>query len=274
MKLLLALGILAVTLLVGLGRLEHKMLYYPMKFPAGEWNTAWFPGMLEDCAFTTADGIRLHGWFARRDSEIPAEAPYTLLFFHGNAGNITHRLENVAYLIQSGIQVFIFDYRGYGKSQGRPTEDGLYRDALAAYEYVVARPDVDAEKIVFFGRSLGGAVAVQLATQRPCDKLILESTFTSATDMAAILFPGLPVNMLVRSRFDSLGAIAALRMPLLIIHGTQDEVIPFELGQRLFAAANAPKYWYAIDGAGHNDTYAVGGRAYFTRIFQFIQTAR
>ena len=274
MKLLLVLGILAVALLIGLRRLEHKMLYYPMKFPAGDWDTAWFPGMLEDCAFTAGDGVSLHGWFVRRHSEVPEEAPYTLLFFHGNAGNITHRLENVAYLIQSGIQVFIFDYRGYGKSRGRPHEDGLYRDALAAYDYVVSRPEVDAEKIVLFGRSLGGAVAVQLATQRACDKLILESTLTSATEMAGMLFSGLPVKMLVRSRFDSLGAIAALQMPILVIHGTEDEVIPFELGQRLFAAANAPKYWYAIDRAGHNDTYAVGGQEYFTRLFQFIQTAR
>ena len=147
--------------------------------------------------FTTSDGLSLHGWFARKNlgnvgaSETPQ---YTLLFCHGNAGNITHRLENLAYLVQLGLQVFIFDYRGYGKSEGRPSEDGLYRDALAAYDYMVSRDDVKNQSLIIFGRSLGGAVAVELATQRPCHKLILESTFTSAQDMARELFGNLPLG--------------------------------------------------------------------------------
>jgi fermentation-respiration switch protein FrsA (DUF1100 family) len=144
---------------------------------------------------------------------------------------------------------------------------------LAAYDYLLSREDVDAEKIILFGRSLGGAVAVEIATQRPCDKLILESTFTSAKDMARILFGNVPIEMLVQSRFDSLAKIVTLHMPLLMIHGTEDEVVPFALGQRLFAAANDPKAWYVLDEAGHNDTYVVGGQEYFTRLFRFIQTA-
>lgn len=274
MKVLLLLIIVALTLYIGLRRMERKMLYYPMRYPEGDWDTYWFPGVLEDCFITTSDEVTLHGWFARLTPENLEKLPYTLLFFHGNAGNITHRLENVALLIRGGLQVFMFDYRGYGRSQGHPSEQGLYRDGLAAYDYLLSREDVDAEKIILFGRSLGGAVAVEIATQRPCDKLILESTFTSVKDMAHILFGNVPVEMLAQSRFDSLAKIVTLRMPLLMIHGAEDEVVPFALGQRLFAAANEPKAWYVLDGAGHNDTYVIGGQEYFTRLVRFIQTAR
>jgi fermentation-respiration switch protein FrsA (DUF1100 family) len=166
--------------------------------------------------------------------------------------------------------VFIFDYRGYGKSEGKPNERGLYADAIAAYEYLVSRDDVEKDHIVFFGRSLGGAVAVELATQKPCEKLILESTFTSIKDMTKEMFNGLPVHYIVHTKFDSLTKIEKIRVPLLLIHGNQDTVVPFEQGKRLFNAANEPKHFYEILGADHNDTYEVGGRLYFERLSQFI----
>lgn len=259
-----------VFLIVGLRHLENKMIFFPMAFPEGYWDTSGFPGQLDDCTFQTEDGVRLHGWFARAAEPQNNSSAPTLLFFHGNAGNITHRLPNIASLVQLGIQVFIFDYRGYGKSQGRPTEQGVYADAIAAYDYLLSRNDIDKNRIVFFGRSLGGAVAVELATRRPCDKLILESTFTSIKDMTKIMFGGLPVHYLVRTKFDSLTKITRLQIPLLILHGNQDQVVPFTLGERLFHAANAPKTFYTIDGADHNDTYEVGGKVYFERLRQFV----
>lgn len=275
MKILLTVVIVGIFFFIGMRRLERNMIYYPSKFPEGDWDTSVFPGRIEECWFETADGFRLHGWFAHAvidesgqpDSQLP-----TMLFCHGNAGNITHRLTNVAYLIQLGVNVFIFDYRGYGKSQGTPSEEGLYRDAVAAYEYLLSRKDIDHARIVFFGRSLGGAVAVELATQKPCHKLILESTFTSVKEMTKTMFGNWPVHYLVKSQFNSLAKIGGIHVPILCIHGTQDTIVPFELGQRLFAAANEPKVFYEIEGADHNDTYDIGGREYFERLSRFIHS--
>jgi fermentation-respiration switch protein FrsA (DUF1100 family) len=262
-----------VVLAIGLRRLERNMIYFPMKFPEGDWDISQFSGHIEDCTFQTEDGMTLHGWFAHALSEQHVDGePRTLLFFHGNAGNITHRITNIAYLVQLGINVFIFDYRGYGKSEGVPNEQGLYADAVAAYEYLLSRNDVHKEKIVFFGRSLGGAVAVDLATRRSCEKLILESTFTSVKDMTKTMFGSLPVHYLVKTKFDSLSKIGTIHVPLLSIHGDRDTIVPFGLGKRLFAAANEPKIFYEIQGADHNDTYEVGGEEYFERLSQFIHT--
>lgn len=264
-----ALIVLICVGVLGIRLAEYKMIYYPMVFPQGYWDTSQFPGCLEDCTFRTDDGVMLHGWFAHAVNS-GAQPRRTLLFLHGNAGNITHRQTHIAHLIQCGLNVFIFDYRGYGKSQGKPGEQGLYADAVAAYEYLVTRQDVQAEHIVLFGRSLGGAVAVELATHKPCEKLILESTFTSIKDMAREMFGGLPVHYLIRSNFDSLAKIPTIHVPLLSIHGNQDTIVPFEQGKRLFAAANAPKIFYEIHGANHNDTYDIGGDAYFKRLTTFI----
>lgn len=266
---IIALILLVFIGVIGLRLAEHKMIYYPMTFPQGYWDTSMFTGHLEDCRFRAKDGVMLHGWFvhAINASEQPRR---TLLFLHGNAGNITHRQTNIALLIQRGLNVFIFDYRGYGRSEGKPSEQGLYEDAVAAYEYLLTRQDVQPEHIVLFGRSLGGAVAVELATRKPCEKLILESTFTSIRDMARRMFGPLPVHHIIRSQFDSLTKIGMIHVPLLVIHGNQDAIVPFEQGKRLFEAANAPKFFYEIRGADHNDTYDIGGDAYFERLTAFI----
>lgn len=260
---------LIVLAMIGIRLAEHKLIYYPMVYPNGYWDTSRFPGRLEDCTFRAEDGVTLHGWFAHATASNPGPRR-TLLFLHGNAGNITHRQTNIAYLIQRGLNVFIFDYRGYGKSEGTPSEQGLYADAVAAYEYLLTRQDVQPEHLVLFGRSLGGAVAVELATRKPCEKLILESTFTSIKDMAREILGPLPVGFIIRSQFDSLAKIQAVHVPLLVIHGNQDAIIPFEQGKRLFAAANAPKSFYEIHGADHNNTYDIGGEAYFERLTAFI----
>jgi len=207
----------------------------------------------------------LHGWLYKDDDPIA-----TLLWCHGNAGNISHRLDNLAKLTDLPVNVFIFDYRGYGKSSGSPDEEGVYRDAEAAYDYLVKRDDIDPNRIVLFGRSLGGAVAVDLATKRDCAALILESTFTSAKDMARNAFAGLPLDFVIKSKFNSRRKISRLNLPILFLHGTSDDIVPFRLGRDLFQAANEPKEFVEIPGAGHNDTYIIGGPTYFRQIGDFV----
>jgi len=262
------LDILALALLIPLlawafSGMEKRLIFYPHKTiiatPADE-GLAY-----DDVSFTTSDGVLLNGWFVPGK---PGSA--TLLWFHGNAGNISHRVENITLLHNLlGIHVFIFDYRGYGRSEGKVSEKGTYQDAEAASGYLRSRKDLDPSKIVFFGRSLGAAVAVETALRAQCASLILESPFTSVREIANHIFP--LVGFLFQTRYDSLSKIKRIRVPLLILHGDQDEIIPFSMGRRLFEAANEPKEFYSIKGAGHNDTYIVGGRAYFEALGRFIE---
>lgn len=223
----------------------------------------------EDISFSAADGTRLHGWFA------PGAGADTLLWFHGNAGNISYRVNNILMLNRRlGLNVFIFDYRGYGGSEGSPSERGMYADADAALTYLQSRPDVDADRIILFGRSLGCAVAVETAMRRPVKAVILESPFTSIAGMARATGPltGLvPIHWLLKSKFDSLSKIAAVQSPLMVLHGDSDDTVPIAMGRALYAAAKAPKRFYAIPGANHNDTYLSGGDAYFAALQDFIQ---
>ena len=223
----------------------------------------------EDVFFPTSDGVRLNGWF------VPSESETTLVWFHGNAGNISHRLENLLMLKHRlGLNIFIFDYRGYGRSEGSPSEKGMYLDAEAALEFLSSRPAPDGgRKLVFFGRSLGAAVAVEMATRHETDALVLESPFTSVRAMARRAYPFLPAGLLVlplRSRFDSLAKIADVRTPVMVLHGDMDDIVPFEEGRKLYDAANQPKRFYTIEGAAHNDTYVIGGSAYFDALKAFI----
>lgn len=222
----------------------------------------------EDVYFTTEDGIRLHGWF------VPAPgAKWTLLWMHGNAGNISHRLDNLLQMHQRlRLQIFLFDYRQYGQSQGTVSEPGTYLDAQAALQTLRQRPDVEPQSIILFGRSLGGAVAVEVARQTPCRALILESPFTSVADMAARVISFVPIGRLLRTRYDSLGKIPQVTAPLFVLHGDRDEVVPFEQGRRLYDAANEPKTFYTIVGASHNDTYLVGGAPYWQAWERFLAT--
>jgi fermentation-respiration switch protein FrsA (DUF1100 family) len=260
--LLLSLGVFA--LLGGHNRvIESNFIFFPEKAIAAT------PGSVgldfEDVYFTTIDDVKLHGWF------VPGESEVTWLWFHGNAGNIGHRLDNLSILRDRlGVSVFLFDYRGYGLSEGQVSEDGTYLDAEAALAYLRSRQDVDRGKIVFFGRSLGCAVAVDLASRRRPHGLILESPFTSISDMAKRTVPLIPLGALLRTKFDSLSKIDGISAPLLILHGDRDEMVPIELGQQLYEAANEPKEFYTIPGAGHNDTYVVGGEEYFAVLSRFL----
>ena len=244
---------------------EEKLIYFPYKYPEGNWRPETYGLKAEDCFFTTSDGVNLHGWFFRSD------APKgTLLWCHGNAGNITHRLDNIRKLLPLGIDVFIFDYRGYGKSDGKPSEQGVYKDALAAYDFLTKEKHVPPDSIIIFGRSLGAAVAVDLASRRRCRGLVLESSFPSARAMAKEMFPIVPVHLFVRSRFDAESKINEIHVPVLFMHGTVDRTVPLHLGRKLFEKANEPKSFYEIVGADHNDTYIVGDDEYFRHWKTFI----
>lgn len=256
---------LAATALLVL--LERRFIFYPTREPAITWQPP-VPDVAE-CTFATADGLRLHGWWHPGwGDEDPARRP-VVLWCHGNAGNITHRAENLLLLADHGLAVLLFDYRGYGRSEGRPSEDGLYLDAEAAYEYLVHQRGVEPERVVCFGRSLGAAVALHLALERPVAGLVMESPFASIPAMARRQMPFLPAWLLVRTQFDNLDRVRDLRVPLLVVHGAQDELVPLAQGRAVYDAAPGPKEFYLIEGAGHNDTYVVGGERYFLALRRF-----
>ena len=250
-------------------RFEDSFIFYP--YARIEQTPARVRLAFEDVFFTTEDGVQLNGWF------VPyPQAQTTLLWFHGNAGNISHRVENIKLLHDKvGINVFIFDYRGYGRSQGTVSEEGTYRDGAAALRYLLSRKDkdVDPKRLIFFGRSLGAAVAAEQALQYPCQALILETPFASIAKMARAAFPFLPITSLLRTRYDTEDKVRRIKTPLLVIHGDQDDIVPYNHGKQVFAAAPEPKEFYTIRGARHNDTYIVGGDAYFAVLKNFIERA-
>jgi hypothetical protein len=248
--------------------MEEKFIYYPHSRIDLTPREAGLP--FEDIFFSTSDGVRLNGWFV----------PYpgsriTWLWSHGNAGNIGHRVENIKLLHEKvQINIFIFDYRGYGRSEGSVSEEGTYIDAQAALQYLRSRNDLDPKRIVLFGRSLGAAVAAELATREDCLALILESPFVSVREMARVAFPALPIGPFLRIRYDIIEKVNKVNVPILILHGDQDEVVPFAQGKKVFEAAPEPKEFYAIRGAHHNDTYFVGGDPYFAVLKNFIERAQ
>lgn len=244
-------------------RLERMFVYFPTREVQGN------PGMLgldyQDVFLTTADAVKLHGWF------IPYEkADRTLLIFHGNAGNIGDRLAWIDVLHDLGAHILIIDYRGYGKSEGKPFEAGLYRDAQAAYDWWAGDRQAHGESLILLGESLGGAVAVNLAAKVSPAGLILQSTFTSAWDMAKTMFPVGLLQPLLNVHFDSAKTIAAVRCPTLLIHGLQDEIVPFRMGKKLFELAPARKTFYRVPDAGHNDLVEIAGAEYLRQLQMFL----
>jgi fermentation-respiration switch protein FrsA (DUF1100 family) len=218
----------------------------------------------DSVTLTTSDNEQLHGWF------IPADpARGTLLFFHGNAGNISHRLDSIRLFHELGLSVLIFDYRGYGQSTGTLTEKGTYRDADAAWQYLVAQRGIPPEHIILFGRSLGAGIAAELATRQAAAGVILESAFTSVPDVAAELYPWLPVRWLSRYQYNTRKQLADIHSPVLIVHSRDDEIISYANGEQLFAAANEPKQFLELRG-GHNDGFMVSADSYVRGIDVFI----
>jgi uncharacterized protein len=233
--------IVTYLLLVGCAMVfEEHLIFVPSRYPIGDWHPVGL--QCEDVAFETQDGVRLHGWYC------PVPRPRCVfLMAHGNAGNITHRVDRITSWQRSlNVSVFVFDYRGYGRSAGKPNEPGVYQDARAAYHWLTTDKGIAPDEVVFFGESLGTAVVLQLALDVTPRALILESPFTSAVDVGQQAFPWLPVRWIMRNRFASIEKIGQYHGPLLIIHGTQDTVIPFAMGQTLFDHANEPKRFYGV----------------------------
>lgn len=217
----------------------------------------------EDVFIESSDGVTLHGWF------IPGRSAQVVLFFHGNAGNISHRLESIRQFRDLGLSVLIIDYRGYGQSNGRTTERGLYRDADAAWRYLIEDRGLVASDIVIFGRSLGASVASKLAASQQPLALIVESSFTSIPDIAQELYPWLPARWLSRLKHATRDYIRDVRCPVLVVHSRDDEIIPFHHGEAIFSSANEPRTLLTIRGT-HNDAFLRDERAYTEGLKAFL----
>jgi uncharacterized protein len=244
-------GLTYLALLVLLMIFEERLIFHPAKYPVGDWQHPGVP--VEDAEFTAADGTKLHGWFVPQDSAQYPKPTAVVLIAHGNAGNLTHRAHLLASLRKSGAASMVFDYRGYGKSEGSPSEEGVLADARAARAWLSARTGVAENKIVLFGESLGGGVMVELAATEGAGGLILLSTFTSLPDVAAKIYPWVPVRRLMRTRLDSLAKIGQYSGPVLQFHGDRDEIVPYALGEKLFDAVKDPgKRFVTLPGGTHN----------------------
>jgi len=217
----------------------------------------------QDVSIETADGVRLHGWF------IEGRSSRVLLFFHGNAGNISHRLESIRQFTNLGLSVLIIDYRGYGQSGGKTTEKGIYRDADAAWRYLTEDRGIAASDIVIFGRSLGASVASWLAAQHQPLALIVESSFTSVPDVAQEIYPWLPARWLSRFNHATRDYIRDVRCPVLVTHSRDDEIIPFHHGEAIFAAANEPRTFLKLRGT-HNDAFLNDEPTYMEGVGAFL----
>lgn len=277
MRQLVAAGlVLCGTIVVTVMLFEESLIFFPSPWPAGVEDAGGLAvgsgRELEDCWFETEDGLRLHGLWSRGPGEPTPRAAgdgAVVLWFHGNAGNIADRAPLQLELTGPGRQVLAVDYRGYGRSRGHPTGQGVGRDATAAWRFLTVERGVPAGAIVLLGESLGGAVAVELAARVAPAGLIVESSFTSIRAMARHHYPFLPSGLL-RTRLDPLSRIGEVLCPILFIHSTDDEIVPFSMGWRLYEAAPASKQFFRIEGAGHNDTWAAGGVERLTRIADFV----
>jgi fermentation-respiration switch protein FrsA (DUF1100 family) len=248
-------------------KIENSFIFFPQK--AFDFSPESFGLTYGDAYFKTEDGEKLHGWFFPGAKGHPV-----VLHFHGNAGNISHRLDLVQPFLREGLSVLLFDYRGFGRSEGRPSEKGLYLDGMAAYDYLVQKEGILPGNVVLHGHSIGAAVAVEVALKRSVKSVILESAFTSTKDMAKtiplffLLSPFLPAN------YNNLEKVPRLSVPKLVVHGEGDEIVPFAMGRKLFEAAKDPKFFYPVQDAGHNDVFIVGGEKYFEVVAEFARSGK
>jgi fermentation-respiration switch protein FrsA (DUF1100 family) len=271
----LVVGALLLVALVLARSVENGMIFFPSRYPQG----AWEPELLgaEEFSFRTADGVTLYGWWFAADAPAGADGDEVpspvLLWSHGNGGNLTGRAQHAEILARRGVSVFLYDYRGYSKSEGSPHEAGIYLDAEAAYSFLTEVRGVPAQRIVLLGRSLGSAPTARLAARVPHAGTVLVSPLPSAKRMARRMFGGLPVDLLTRSRFPVVDWVAVRETPLLIIHGDRDAVIPLQYGREVFERAAEPKQFLQLAGAGHNDILAVSGRDYLDPLVSFARAA-
>ncbi len=246
--------------------MQPKFLYCPVR------EMPYTPEELEldyeDVVFKTADGLKLNGWY------VPAEgAEFTLLFCHGNGGNMMHRLDSIDIFHKLGLSCFVFDYRGYGRSEGKPSEEGTYLDARAAYRWLARSKKVPRDKIIIFGRSLGGSIAAYLASRVKARGLVVESSFTSYVDIGRKFYPYMPVRWFASFSYRTIDYIKAVHLPVLLIYSRNDEVVPFEFGLELYEAANEPKEFVEIFGS-HNDGFLVSGEVYKKAWIKWIESLK
>jgi len=242
--------------------IQSHYIYYPERVLSVTPHSIGL--QFESVSFETTDGVQLSGWFVPSES-----ARGVILFCHGNAGNISHRLDSIQIFHQLGLDVFIFDYRGYGQSEGNPTEQGTYKDAEAVWRYLIEERQVNPNEVIIFGRSLGGAIASWLAQSHTPGGLILESTFTSLPDIATGLYPYLPVRPLLRFEYNTAEYLGRVDCPVLIVHSRDDEIMPFNHGQRLLEVAREPKRFLEITGT-HNQGFIMSGERYEEGLNEFI----
>jgi fermentation-respiration switch protein FrsA (DUF1100 family) len=271
MKPLMITAAVAITIIAGVLILAWTMQRGMMYFPMGELPAAGDVGLTEiqPVTFDTSDGLTLHAWFVAAPGPSPRA---TVVVFSGNAGNRAYRAPLAAALQRHGFHVLLTDYRGYGGNPGTPTQSGLAADSRAARAYLVSRADVDASRIVYFGESLGTAVAVDLAVDHPPAALVLRSPFTSMGDVGQHHYPFLPVRLLLRDRFAAIDQIQRIRVPLLVIAGGNDRIVPIEHSRRLYEAANEPKTLLVIPNADHNDYDLLAGEQMIDAIVRFLQS--
>ncbi len=242
---------------------QNRRMFMPEALETIEAEPTAFALPADDQWFATEDGVTLHGWW------IPHHTPRaTILFCHGNTGNLGYYLSVFRYLTRLGVSIFAFDYRGYGQSEGRPSEAGIYHDARAAWRHLTTSIGIVPDDILLFGHSLGGAVAIDLATQQAIPAMIIQSTFTDMRSIARHLHS--PAHLVAKNAFRSIEKIGALSMPKLFIHGDDDRKIPLTMGRELFEAAPDPKAWYSVSGGLHNDLHRAGGDAYLDVLAQFV----
>jgi fermentation-respiration switch protein FrsA (DUF1100 family) len=242
---------------------QRRLIYFPSPGPLPSAATVLPHG--RDAVLDTDDGMRLGAWYFPVDGHVPA-----VLVCNGNGGDRSLRAALAAALNRMGLSVLLFDYRGYGGNPGRPSEEGLAADARAAQAWLAAQPDVDPQRMVYFGESLGAAVAVGLAMQRPPAALVLRSPFTSLADVAAVHYPWLPAHRLLLDRYPSIERIASVSAPLLVIAGDRDDIVPESLSRRLHDAAGEPKHYVVVPGAGHNDPDLLDGRLMLDEMGRFL----
>lgn len=264
LRFLLSFVLVFFVLLVLLRFIERHLVFFPSKWRSNDATIQASVLPIEEVWLKTSDDVQIHGWYVPHDSAVAS-----LIMAHGNAGHLGDRAQWLARLRQEiPVNLFMFDYRGYGKSSGAPSEEGCYRDAEAAHDWLKSKtPNAP---IVAHGHSLGGAVMIELACRRSLAGLIVESSFTHARDMAKLMFGPVPVHWLSSMKWASVDKVVQLSLPKLFLHGDVDRVIPFELGQELYARAAEPKRFVALAGVDHNDTFLAGGDLYYAALRDFI----
>ena len=241
-------------------------MFFPDRYPLGDWDVRHLPVQPEDHTFTTSDSVELHGWYFRAEEE---NAP-VMIWLHGNAGNITSRAPLAAVFAQRGLSVFLPEWRGYGRSEGRASESGLYHDALAAYDYA---SEHFGKSIVLYGESLGGPYAAYVTMHRKVAAVVIENSFPSLADLGNALYAPIPLGWTAPRAMATTRWLNDSAVPVLVMHGRRDQVIPYALGEKLFAGLKGTKEMLVSETAGHSEIPSVEGERYFATVASFISRA-